>query len=214
MLDVDGCVDIDPAVQQLLDILPALGMGGRRAALVCASSSTRTSAGGAGEDRVQVHLLERAGRDRGFRGAARSRAGRAAPRSRHGRASRSGTITRPSRRSAAPRPGATSHMSCPRRAKRRGKSSASPSPRALPAAGEYRARADRVRASSRRPLIAESLPHCRSGAGSYTGVLSSVLRGQWIERAIPSDRPIACPRSLLHASAADPAQPSPPERHA
>ena len=44
MLDVDGGVDIDAGLQQLLDILPALGVA-RPGALVCASSSTRISWG-------------------------------------------------------------------------------------------------------------------------------------------------------------------------
>ena len=87
MLDVERRVDVDAGVEQLLDVLPALARGASRAALVWASSSTRTTAGRApGARRGRTPRAARRGTRRGA--AAGPRDPRAAPRSRRGRGSR------------------------------------------------------------------------------------------------------------------------------
>ena len=59
VLDVDRRDDVDAGVEQLVDVLPALLVAASPGTLVWASSSTSATVGRAGEDGVEVHLLER-----------------------------------------------------------------------------------------------------------------------------------------------------------
>ena len=55
MLDVEGGPHVDPGVEQLAGVLPALGVA-EPGALVCASSSSRSSAGRGGPAGAEVEL--------------------------------------------------------------------------------------------------------------------------------------------------------------
>ena len=161
VLDVEGRDHRDAGVEQRLDVLPAL--------LVLRAGDVRVRQlvderhlGPAGEDRVDVHLLERRAAVVDASCAARPRGRRPARRSSGGRASRRSRRRRPclARPGGAPRP--ASRMSCRRRARHRGRCGASRGPWTksdssyLPAwddfgraPGSARARSRRARRGSR-----------------------------------------------------------------